>query len=52
MSASALLMVHAISDEAKRFYERWDFVESPSDPLTLMALLSDIRITMRAVGRK
>ena len=30
------MLVHAISDEAKRFYERHGFAESPIDPMTLM----------------
>ncbi len=35
------LLVHAISEDAKRFYERCGFRPSPLDPMTLM-------ITMRA----
>jgi GNAT superfamily N-acetyltransferase len=36
------MLVHAISAEAKRFYERYGFVESPVDPMTLMISLGDI----------
>ena len=38
------LLVHAISDDAKRFYERYGFLPSPADPMTLM-------ITMRDAGQ-
>jgi GNAT superfamily N-acetyltransferase len=41
------ILVHAISDEAKRFYERHGFAESPVDPMTLMITLADAR---RALG--
>ena len=30
------ILVHAISEAAKRFYEKHGFVESPADPLTVM----------------
>lgn len=30
------ILVHAISESAKRFYEKYGFVPSPLDPLTLM----------------
>jgi GNAT superfamily N-acetyltransferase len=36
-------MVHAKDDEAKAFYEHFDFVSSPSDPYHLFLLLKDIR---------
>lgn len=35
------ILVHAISDHAKRFYERYGFVASPVDPLTLMITVAD-----------
>lgn len=41
------ILVHAISDEAKRFYERHGFVASPIDPMTLMITVADAK---RAVG--
>lgn len=37
------LVVHAKDDVAKTFYERFDFLPSPSDPLHLFMLLKDIR---------
>jgi GNAT superfamily N-acetyltransferase len=41
------ILVHAISAEAKRFYERHGFVESPIDPMTLMITVADAK---RALG--
>jgi GNAT superfamily N-acetyltransferase len=35
------ILVHAISEEAKKFYSRHGFAESPVAPLTLMITLSD-----------
>jgi len=35
------LLVHAISADAKRFYERCGFQASPVDPMTLMITLRD-----------
>jgi GNAT superfamily N-acetyltransferase len=35
--------VHAKDQDAKRFYERFDFVPSPSDPMHLFVLLKDVR---------
>lgn len=40
--------VHAKDDEAKAFYERFDFVASPSDPYHLFRLVKDIRAFLRA----
>ena len=37
------LLVHAISEDARRFYEKWDFVSSPVDPMTLMITLKEAR---------
>jgi GNAT superfamily N-acetyltransferase len=35
------ILVHAISEEAKRFYQRYGFKESPIDPMTLMMTVAD-----------
>ena len=35
--------VHAKDDEARAFYQRFDFIASPSDPMHLFVLLKDIR---------
>jgi GNAT superfamily N-acetyltransferase len=37
------LAVHAKDEEARRFYEHFDFVPSPSDPMHLFVLLKDVR---------
>ncbi len=37
------LAVHAKDDEARTFYERFDFIASPSDPFHLFVLLKDVR---------
>jgi hypothetical protein len=41
------LLVHAISSDAKAFYESFGFRPSPIDPMTLMILLEEAR---RLVG--
>ncbi|MBN9662259.1 MAG: GNAT family N-acetyltransferase [Acidobacteria bacterium] len=35
--------VHAKDEEARRFYEKFDFIHSPTDPMHLFVLLKDIR---------
>lgn len=35
------ILVHAMSDAAKRFYEGWGFVASPVDPLTVMITVTE-----------
>ena len=42
------LLVHAISDEAKAFYERWGFRASATDPMTLMITIEEVQ---RMLGR-
>jgi GNAT superfamily N-acetyltransferase len=37
------LLVHAISDRAKEFYERYGFVPSPSNPMTVVLSLKGIQ---------
>ncbi len=37
------LAVHAKDNEARAFYERFDFIASPSDPFHLFVLLKDVR---------
>jgi len=34
------VLVHALSDSARRFYVRWRFAASPVDPMTLMLRMS------------
>ncbi len=37
------VLVHALSQDAKHFYQHWGFVESPYHPMTLMARLKDLK---------
>jgi GNAT superfamily N-acetyltransferase len=37
------LVVHAKDDSAKAFYQRFDFIPSPTDPLHLFVLPKDLR---------
>jgi GNAT superfamily N-acetyltransferase len=36
------MLVHALSDTAKSFYQHWGFVESLHNPMTLVARLKDL----------
>ena len=40
--------VHAKDDEARAFYEHFDFVPAPTDPYHLFRLLKDIRSFLKA----
>jgi GNAT superfamily N-acetyltransferase len=40
------LAVHAKDEEARAFYEHFDFIASPSDPMHLFVLLKGIRIML------
>jgi len=40
--AGRALLVHAISEPARRFYLKFGFIESPIDPMTLMLNLSKL----------
>lgn len=35
--------VHAKDDDARRFYEKFDFIPSPTDPMHFFVLLKDVR---------
>jgi hypothetical protein len=35
------ILVHAISERAKRFYEKWGFVASPIEPMTQMITVAE-----------
>jgi GNAT superfamily N-acetyltransferase len=45
------LLVHAISDAAKRFYERHGFIASPVDPMTVMITLGEAEKILNARSR-
>lgn len=40
------LLVHAVSEEAKAFYEALGFLQSPTHPMTLMIPLQDLRANL------
>jgi GNAT superfamily N-acetyltransferase len=40
------ILVHAISERAKRFYEKWGFIVSPLEPMTLMITVAEARQAM------
>jgi GNAT superfamily N-acetyltransferase len=44
------VLVHAMDDEAKTFYQRFNFEASPTDPLHLMLLMKDFRASLRAAA--
>jgi GNAT superfamily N-acetyltransferase len=35
--------VHAKDDDARKFYEKFDFIPSPTDPMHLFVLIKDVR---------
>jgi hypothetical protein len=35
--------VHAKDEEARSFYQKFDFIPSPTDPMHLFVLLKDVR---------
>jgi GNAT superfamily N-acetyltransferase len=37
------LAVHAKDERARSFYEKFDFIASPTDPMHLFVLLKDVR---------
>lgn len=42
------ILVHAISERAKRFYEKWGFITSPIEPMTLMITVAEARKAIQA----
>ena len=43
------ILVHAISEAAKRYYENFGFVASPVDPMTVMITVAE---AMNILGKK
>lgn len=41
-----LLLVHALNDDARGFYEHFGFEPSPADPMSLQLLVKDIRLAL------
>lgn len=46
------LVTHAKDDGARRFYEHFDFVPSPSDPFHLLLLLKDVKSALTPPPRR
>lgn len=44
------ILVHAISEDARRFYERCGFQPSPVDSMTLMITLADAAVALSGSG--
>ena len=44
------LVVHAKDDEARAFYERFDFMASPTDPYHLVLLMKDLHALLGSKG--
>lgn len=42
------VLVHAISEDARRFYKKYGFEESPIDDLHLMLLMKDLRAALKS----
>ncbi len=45
------IVVHAISEEARRFYLALGFDSCPAEPMTLVVTLSDVRAALGGMGR-
>lgn len=41
------VLVHAIDDAARRFYQHFEFAESPVDPYQLLLVMKDLRKAIR-----
>jgi len=41
------ILVHAISERVKRFYEKWGFIASPVETMTLMITVAEARKAMQ-----
>ncbi|MES2182987.1 MAG: GNAT family N-acetyltransferase [Pseudomonadota bacterium] len=51
ISGVTALLVHAISEQARRFYRSRGFIEFPVQPMTLCLLVSTIEKTLAGTGR-
>lgn len=45
-----LLLVHALNDDARTFYEHFGFEPSPTDAMNLQLLIKDIRLALDGAG--
>jgi GNAT superfamily N-acetyltransferase len=47
IAGARAVLVHAINERARAFYEHFEFERSPVDDLTLMLLMKDLRALLR-----
>ncbi len=47
-----VMLVHAKHERARRWYERFGFEESPTEPLQLMLLMKDLRAFIASMSRR
>lgn len=45
------LVVNAVDNDAAEFWQRWGFLPSKDDPLTLFRSIADITASLRAYGQ-
>lgn len=45
------VLVHAKDDQARSWYESWDFSPSPTDPYHLFLLLKDLKALLAGTGK-
>ena len=43
-----VLLAHSLNQEAKAFYARFGFEESPTDPMNMQLIVKDIRASLAA----
>jgi GNAT superfamily N-acetyltransferase len=43
-----ILLVHALNDDARSFYEHFGFEPSPSDPMNLQIIIKDVRAALES----
>lgn len=49
-AAVRIMLVHALDEGARRFYERFGFEPSPSNPMNLQMIVKDIRASLEAAA--
>ena len=47
MVGARAVLVHAVDERARQFYEHFGFESSPTDPLALMFLMKDLRALLK-----
>lgn len=45
-----LLLVHALNEDARAFYEHFGFEQSPTDAMNLQLIIKDIRLALDGAG--